>query len=192
MAMYSENPRITYVRHGEVTLLLRPREAAEENLRGMLRSNRESRDEARGKPVEWPEMDGADRTRLARELGRGGGGAPGVNLYSQDGRLPAVAAFSEINDTPRRVIPLERGNDLLALYTVNLEDWIPNPVESNDRQKLAGSIGAVFDAVTAINGRVNPGGAMKRIPTNQRQGIRFGSYDLLGASPNWLGLGFNG
>ena len=156
--------RITYYRHGEVVLLLQPEEGMIEELARRIA------------PGERPVMDDRSRQAIVTWLTQ----EAKVRLFAEGDEY--TAPFERADHALRRVLPMQRQAGLFALYTINLESWIREPVPETDPTRLDPSIQGVADAVKAINSQLPPGGV--------RPGDS--SYRILKASPNWLGLAFQG
>jgi hypothetical protein len=162
MANGDDNLHITFYRHGEVAVLLRP---TGERLRQDLAERRP--------PDDQPPLDENTLNELAEVFKR-----VDVPLYDR-GQGDRFAALRGADDRLRRVLPMQR-DELLVLQTVNLHSWVPYPMTEPDLEAKARSISDVATAVREVNGWIGEEGR----PLNA-------DYHLVAVAPNWLATRFN-
>jgi hypothetical protein len=161
-------PFLTYFRHGEMLLLLRPNNAGAQQAAAV--------DPGHLDPLR-------DILRLARGVGGDGNEAMTVRNNDPFHREPFRAT-----SRARAPLLLQRANpaDTVVLHCVNLASWVPNPARLNperayvDFDTARRTIRDVGVAVRAVNQAVE---AERR----QNRSIAIGpDYTLVAAAPNWL------
>ncbi|MGI8551581.1 MAG: hypothetical protein ACR2PL_12480 [Dehalococcoidia bacterium] len=176
MPSTTEAVRVTYYRHGEVSLLLEPiDQATMHELSEPL------------PPERLPLIDDQSLTALKELFAR------------IDHPLHPTAPLQGPDGQMRRLLPMGRSEKLQVLLTVNLASWIERPVEETNLVRLQRSIEDVAAAVRQINmGEGDVTGKATRSADTPELGASStvagqvaGNYRITAASPNWLGLSFN-
>jgi hypothetical protein len=193
----ARQPHIVYFRHGAVVLQLRFR--THEDDRVKLAAERIFQSDARARPA----MDDETCRAVAAWLR-----LVGVPLYGDSGDIERdrdnfSLPFQEAGGKPRSVVPLRatmmQGGDRSVLFTVNLANWIKDPVNERDQGALQTAIADVAVAVRNINNWIAD---ERRMGAERRErGERGENLDGLipgtmwiaeSAGPVWFGVAFNG